>query len=811
MAPEKKNDLSGVRLRGYAIGRLIGKGGMGEVYKAYEETLDRTVALKVLPPRLAEDESFTSRFLREAKSAAKLEHPGICPIYSAGEVDGVYYIAMQYVEGETLSGLLENIGSLPIEQALLVTRRVADALAFAHERDFIHRDIKPDNIMIDGEGRVKVMDFGLARRTSLDSRMTQTGMYVGTPEYSSPEQCETLDLDGRTDIYSLGVVLYEMLSGTVPHKAQTPYALFKKICSERPVPVQDLNPRLPDSVSSIVEKMLAKDREDRYASVRELISAIDATLRTLNIDSTAETAAVPVPGLASYTTEKMIDNDAIPTKPLAYSRKKKSLMPVLAAMVAVLVIGGWLLVANMPGENPEKIGGLNPINTPAAEKEENITPSIPEPKTEKADDTHKRPMKGHGRNTMPAGLVILDFDNLNDNPDIEWMRIGVADMFITDLAQCGFLRVVSREKLTGTLKELGTTQEKLLDDIRMVADGFGAEWLLKGGIVKIGSDVRINIKLLDAAGKILLADSALRQEEEFLGAVDVLSESLRNMMAGIARKKFPQAPKELFASEHDLTLEKQIFLADAADAIRNMKKLGDSMNARRERVVTAVDPGKALRETVPKAEFSEESDEKLDKENDSPVQGKSAERSVAKGRGGEGRPGFGGGRVEKPGDKMQSRPAPQEKRDLEGLSRRSKSKDSGGGYSKRAKEAPQSPGANRPEVTENKETGSHSDSDKKRETGRQERAGEELEKSRESGTKPFGAAAVGNAGKLTQQRKNFLAMRLYYSALDRFEKSGGDEKVLEKVLRDLKDALEYNPQLAPAVNLLKRILEEKNK
>ena len=291
MAPESGRDLTGTKLNGYIIRRLIGKGGMGEVYEAYEETLDRTVALKVLATHLSEDDAFIARFLREARSAAKLEHPGICPIYSAGESGRIFYIAMQYVDGDSLGGILEDYGSLPTEQALLITRRVADALSFADSKGFIHRDIKPDNIMIDREGRVKVMDFGLARRASIDTSMTQTGTYIGTPEYSSPEQCETLDLDGRSDIYSLGVVLYEMLSGTVPHRAETPYALFTKICTEQPVPIQEMNPRVPDAVASVIGKMLMKDREQRYQSAGELILSIDTALRTLNIDSTAETAA----------------------------------------------------------------------------------------------------------------------------------------------------------------------------------------------------------------------------------------------------------------------------------------------------------------------------------------------------------------------------------------------------------------------------------------------------------------------------------------------------------------------------------------
>ncbi len=589
MTADSRKDMSGTRLHGYLINRLIGKGGMGEVYEAYEETLDRKVALKVLPERLSEDDSFTARFLREARSAAKLEHPGICPIYAGGEVRGTYFIAMQYVEGETLGEVLEDYGSLPVEQALLVVRRVADALGFAHAKGFVHRDIKPDNIMIDREGRVKVMDFGLARRTTLDTRMTQTGMYVGTPEYSSPEQCETLDLDGRTDIYSLGAVLYEMLAGTVPHKAETPYALFNKICTEPHVAIQELNPRLPDNIAAIVDRMLAKDREERYQSTDELISDIDAALRTLDIDSTAETAAVPVAGLASYTTEKIAERAEAATKKAQYRyKKKRKLAPVIAVVIAMAVIGIWLALAmSTEKDMPEDKTAFIPDTEPEEKKEPSDQPveqtTPPEQPGETVVDPVKqtvidrlnppREMTGPKEGLPVARLLVCDFANRNDNPEIDWMKIGVADMFITDLTQARFLQVVSREEFTRLLGRLGTTREKAMADLSAVIKELRADMILKGGIVKIGPSIRIDIQLLDAStGKLLLGESAQEREENFLDAIDKLSVSLRTSITEVVRKSFPEAPGEIFADTGDKTLEEQIFLADASAAMEKLDK-----------------------------------------------------------------------------------------------------------------------------------------------------------------------------------------------------------------------------------------------
>jgi tRNA A-37 threonylcarbamoyl transferase component Bud32/TolB-like protein len=803
MTPDSRRDLSGTKLHGYLIERLIGKGGMGEVYEAYEESLDRKVALKILPEHLSADESFSARFLREARSAAKLEHPGICPIYAGGEAQGTYFIAMQYVEGETLGEVLEDYGSLPVEQALLVVRRVADALGFAHGRGFVHRDIKPDNIMIDREGRVKVMDFGLARRTTLDTRMTQTGMYVGTPEYSSPEQCETLDLDGRTDIYSLGIVLYEMLSGTVPYKAETPYALFTKICTETPRPVQELNPKLPDNIAAVVDRMIAKDRDERYQSTDDLVRDIDAALRTLDIDSTAETAAVPVPGLASYTTEKIDERAQAVTKraPYEYKRKKK-LAPVLAVLVAVGVIGLWLALAltsdkKAPDDRTADIPDAQAQEKvePATQPEQAQTPQehpgdvIPEPVKQTVIDRLNPPreMTGPKEGLPVARLLVCDFVNRNDNPEIDWMRIGVADMFVTDLTQARFLQVVSREELTRLLSRLGITREKAQQDLSVVVKELRADLILKGGIVKIGPCIRIDVQLLDAStGKLLLGDTTQEREENFLGAIDRLSVSLRTSITEVVRRSFPEAPEDIFAGSGDKTLEEQIFLADASAAMKDLKKSAELASLKREQ----------MSELGRKAEESREGGWTA---AGAPSPGKSKEsESADKNAKGDSRDRRRVGKFAGEPDGEEAEGAAEGSaadRPAQGAASHGQEKKQaargGGGLSEKAKAKPgaaaQSPG--KPEKTRELSKGALPDAGQ---AFGEEDESESLDKKPQS----------PKAEEPSPARRKFLAMQLYYKALSRLEGDSSSPDTLKLVAGHLQEALDNNPGFSLARRLL---------
>ncbi|MCH8333416.1 serine/threonine protein kinase, partial [Candidatus Sumerlaeota bacterium] len=260
----------GKRIGPYEILGELGRGGMGVVFKARDVSLNRLVALKVLAQHLAQDKSFIKRFLQEARTAAQLSHPNVVTVFQVGREGNFPFIAMEYVKGRDLSDVIAEKGQIDLKTALDVTRKVASALGAAHELKIIHRDIKPQNILVAKGGIVKVMDFGLAKMMEQATALTQAGSVLGTPAYMSPEQCRADDVDHRADLYCLGVVLYQMLAGRLPFQGQTPLVVIHSILTEPPPPIREFNPGVPDNVVAILDSLLAKDREDRYFSAADL-------------------------------------------------------------------------------------------------------------------------------------------------------------------------------------------------------------------------------------------------------------------------------------------------------------------------------------------------------------------------------------------------------------------------------------------------------------------------------------------------------------------------------------------------------------
>ena len=271
----------------YRIIEQLGQGGMATVFKAYHPALDRYVAIKVLHPAFKEDPNFLARFQREARIVAKLEHPHIVPVYDFSEHKGMAYLVMRYVEGETLKAHLEG-EPLPPERILEILQPVAEALAYAHEQEVLHRDIKPSNVMLTPEGGIFLTDFGLARMAQSGESTLSQDMMIGTPQYMSPEQAKGEKVDERTDIYSLGVVLFEMLTGRVPFSADTPYAVIHDhIYTSLPLPTA-IKPDIFPALERVVLKALAKEKDDRYQKVAELAIAFE--------DAVVEVASGIVPG-----------------------------------------------------------------------------------------------------------------------------------------------------------------------------------------------------------------------------------------------------------------------------------------------------------------------------------------------------------------------------------------------------------------------------------------------------------------------------------------------------------------------------------
>jgi serine/threonine protein kinase len=278
-------DLSGKKLGNYQIIERIGRGGMAEVYKGYHPKLDRVVAIKILHGFLAEGEDFLARFEREAKAVASLRHQNIVQIHDFDLQDDHYYMVMEFIDGETLNDKLRKLSKtgskMPLDEVESIIKQVAAALEYAHKRGIIHRDIKPSNILIDKHGQVYLTDFGIARIAST-TQFTTTGALIGTPAYMSPEQCKGVDISHVSDLYSLGIILYEMLAGKVPYDSETPLSVLQKHITE-PVPsLYEYRTDLPSSFERIISKSLAKEPEDRYQSAIDMSNALSRAIADQN-------------------------------------------------------------------------------------------------------------------------------------------------------------------------------------------------------------------------------------------------------------------------------------------------------------------------------------------------------------------------------------------------------------------------------------------------------------------------------------------------------------------------------------------------
>jgi eukaryotic-like serine/threonine-protein kinase len=298
----------------YELTHLVARGGMAQVYRAHDRLLDRPVALKVLFPELSVDRAFVERFRREAQAAANLSHPNIVPVFDWGEDGGTYYIVMEYVDGQPLSQALRTGGPMPAQRVAMIGARVADALAYAHRHGVVHRDVKPGNVLLTNDDQVKVTDFGIARAVNTEESLTQTGAVMGTATYFSPEQAEGIGVDPRSDIYSLGVVMFEMVAGRPPFLGESPVAVASKHVRDRPPLLRDLNPTVPPALEAIIAKAMAKSADMRYQTASDLradlqrfvagrpVSAGDAAATTMMgaapgatgvMDAVTPTRAVP--------------------------------------------------------------------------------------------------------------------------------------------------------------------------------------------------------------------------------------------------------------------------------------------------------------------------------------------------------------------------------------------------------------------------------------------------------------------------------------------------------------------------------------
>ena len=349
-------DLTGAKLGDYQMLRRLGRGGMAEVWLAEQGALGRQVAVKVLKSELATDQTYVHRFQREARAAASLIHANIVQIYDVGCTDdGIHYIAQEYIQGQNLRQYMVRHGPPELRLALAIVRQVASALHKAGEHGIIHRDIKPDNIMLARTGEVKVADFGLARASD-EVNLTQVGMTMGTPLYMSPEQVEGRALDPRSDIYSFGVTCYHMLAGTPPFRGDNALSVAVQHLKTRPEPLEQLRPDLPPGLCRIVHKMLSKDPAQRYPKAREILRDL-RTLRTEmaeddaadeqlgELDNIDEDFLTLGPGRSA--TQRLSQAMRNETRQMPKSRRRRWLAPVLVT-IAGLLTGGVIGISLRP-------------------------------------------------------------------------------------------------------------------------------------------------------------------------------------------------------------------------------------------------------------------------------------------------------------------------------------------------------------------------------------------------------------------------------------------------------------------------------
>ena len=500
----------GSRLSRYELVEEISRGGMGIVYRARDTTLNREVAVKVLPPDLVSDRDRRERFVQEAQAASALEHPNIAVIHEIGEADGVTFITMELIRGEKLSTLLST-GPLPASRALELASEVAEALARAHEKGVVHRDIKPANVMVTEQGHAKVIDFGVAKLLSPlagDAHAettfhdnTDVGVVLGTLAYMSPEQARGGRVDHRSDIFSLGLVLHEMLAGHPPFRGPSSAETVNSILHDAPPALPALGGTVsPDAITDIQrirDKCLEKAADDRYQGMRDLAVDLRAARRRLE-----STIISPVPA--------------------SRQMPRGWVWPAAAAVVAVAAAALiWVRPAREPGPS----------------------------------------------STTKPSIAVLHFENNTGSASLDWLRTGLADMLVTDLSQSPDLEVLGTDRVYEILDELDRAGDRTIssDTVREFARRARVQTVLMGSFVKSGDAIRINVRLQDALdGRILSAERMDAQgEANLFPTIDQLTQRIKarlepllggNRASGLfVRPSPPAAPDSLDRGLRDVT------------------------------------------------------------------------------------------------------------------------------------------------------------------------------------------------------------------------------------------------------------------
>lgn len=469
-----KKDLTigsdfGVR---YKILEELGKGGMGAVYKVLDNEINQVIALKVLNPHISGDERMMERFRNELILSRKITHKNVCRMYDIGKIDKTLYITMEFVKGEDLKSFIRRIGQLPVGKTISIAKQICEGLKEAHLLGVIHRDLKPQNIMIDKNGNALIMDFGIARSVESDG-VTEAGAMIGTPSYISPEQVDGEKADQRSDIYSLGIIIYEMVTGTTPFKGSTPISIVLKHKTEAPPNPLELNPQIPEGLSKIISRCLEKDRQQRYQNAEEVLADLENV--DLGLPTAERTAPKKLPTLPQEVT-------------VQFSMKKRFIPIFVFAAAAAIFLVVWLVFLKKAPSPPAGIS-----------------------------ESHS--------------LAILYFENNTGDESLDHWKKALADLLIADLSQSKYFQVLSGDKLYNILSQMDQLEAKSYppEILKQLAGKAKVDHILRGSFAKAREDFRVITTLQNAQTGDVFGTEQVQGigEESIFSLVDELTRKIK--------------------------------------------------------------------------------------------------------------------------------------------------------------------------------------------------------------------------------------------------------------------------------------------